>query len=1138
MGSAGTVSLRGVGRGLLSFDSLAARTTLMILRPRFLLVAFLFVTAGVLASVSRASAAEPAKDPKNADRSIREQDIYIPYEKLRQVFEKNGRGVFLPYEKFQELWKAAQDKTPGTQEVKPPVGALITEIRNEATVEKDVVRVKAVLQIELLTEGWREIPLRLADAAITSATIGGQPAKILGSQGQDYRLLVEKKGAKSEQIELTLEYAKAIERSPGRNSVSFQTPQAPVSRWRVTIPQSGVKVDFSPLIAATEATAGKKPDETVVMAFVGAAPTVSIQWTPKAEGATGLAAMASVQAEQQVWINESVVRTRTTLNYAISRAELAQLVVDVPSDQKVANVFDANVRQWSVATVEGRQRITAQLFEPAKQSQRLTIELEKFTGDKSRQTVDVPVVRVAGIGLQQRQQGVVVVQVAEGLRAEAATTSGLLQVDARELPQGIARANWAFLYRYATPDYQLALNVEKVEPEIAVDSLVEASLEPERLTLDLTAVYTIEKAGVFRLELDVPTGYEVRKVQGVAARNAAPVQVDGFHLEGEKKSRLVVNLSRKAIGRAALSVQLQKDLQRPELLTPTGKTVEIASTIPVVAPKSVQRASGRLVVYAPESLRVNPGKLSGLRSISFQEALQDIKLPHSRRQANVRPVLAFAFTQEPVDLNLAAERRKPQVTVRQLLVARVEEGVVKYQFTFFYQVLYSGVKSLRIDVPADVAANLRVATPGVRERAISPPPADVGKKDVAWTLTGDSELFGDGKIELTCEEKITKLDIGKSVELSLPFLKPRDVDRAWGQIALAKSETIDVFESGEPKALRPIDPQHDLMTPVAAAARAFEFHDDWKLKVTATRYQLEEVKRTSIERAVVRMVVTPAKMVSVQALYRMRSVQQRLAVALPEGATFDSQPLRINGRSVMLEKGRENEFFIPLVGTNADRPFVLELRYTLPGDGSRLDLPTFPQEPAVVKAYLCVYLPETTVLLGIRGPWHEEKEIADAPIPWVQESVTVEAGSGDHFQRDGHQFIYSTLSPSQGIDGALQMTTCSRVLFDGVVFAGTILLGLLLLPARLPLRVLVVGLAIIALVLSGTFMPTFASRVLGGSLTPAVFIVAILWAIGFAMRLRACRSKVALPPVLAGEVTAATVEAKEPETTEGGADHE
>ena len=59
------------------------------------------------------------------------------------------------------------------------------------------------------------------------------------------------------------------------------------------------------------------------------------------------------------------------------------------------------------------------------------------------------------------------------------------------------------------------------------------------------------------------------------------------------------------------------------------------------------------------------------------------------------------------NLTLAAERRKPQVTVRQLMVARIEDGVVKYQLTLFYNVLYSGVKSLRLDVPAEVAARLR-----------------------------------------------------------------------------------------------------------------------------------------------------------------------------------------------------------------------------------------------------------------------------------------------------------------------------------------------------------------------------------------------------------------------------------------------
>ena len=73
---------------------------------------------------------------------------------------------------------------------------------------------------------------------------------------------------------------------------------------------------------------------------------------------------------------------------------------------------------------------------------------------------------------------------------------------------------WTFAYRYASVPFELELAVEEVAPRITVDSLVEARLEPEKLTLDLTAFYTIERAGVFKLELDVPEGFEVRSVTG------------------------------------------------------------------------------------------------------------------------------------------------------------------------------------------------------------------------------------------------------------------------------------------------------------------------------------------------------------------------------------------------------------------------------------------------------------------------------------------------------------------------------------------------------------------------------------------------------------------------------------------------
>ena len=151
------------------------------------------------------------------------------------------------------------------------------------------------------------------------------------------------------------------------------------------------------------------------------------------------------------------------------------------------------------------------------------------------------------------------------------------------------------------------------------------------------------------------------------------------------------------------------------------------------------------------------------------------------------------------------------------------------------------------------------------------------------------------------------------------------------------------------------------------------------------------------------MVVTPADEISVQALYRMRSARQRLAVELPEGAAFDTQPLRINGRPATLEKGRQSEYFVPLAAANADKPFLLELRYTLPGDGSRLDLPAFPEEPAVVKAYLCVYLPETRTLLGVRGPWTEEfrwqcdRSLRWQPSPQVDAERSGSAGSAREF---------------------------------------------------------------------------------------------------------------------------------------------
>jgi hypothetical protein len=1074
-------------------------------------------------------AAPPAPPP------VREESIYIPYTKLREVFEKEGRGVFLPYEKFQALWQAARDKTALPAEVKPPVDALIIEVENKATVSKDVLKVSAVARIEVLKEGWVEVPLRLGDVALTQATLDDQPARIVGDGG-GYRLLIEKKGKQPQQFTLKMEFAKAYTKAPGQNSVSIDTPQAPVSKWEVRIPESGVKVNIQPLLAATEVppAAGAKADETIILAFVGAAPTVRIDWTPKAEGAKGLEALVSAKVEQEVRIDEGVTRTRTRLAYEISRAELTRLDVEVPADQKVVNVFDANVREWSVAPAGQTQKISAQLFEPAKQTQNLVVELEKFGGDASvaqpppagaeaqpkaamPQAVDiaVPVVRALGVG---RQQGVVVVQVASGLRAEAARQTGLSQLDAGDLPPSMAKGKWDFSYRYAALPFDLALRVEKVQPRIIADSFVEVRLGAEGLSERLLAVYTIERAGVFRLEFDVPEGYDVRAVRGKQAAGAEAAQIDSHHLEGEKKTRLIVNLSRKALGKVAVEVQLYKALSEPDLLAPTGKAAAIPLALPRVAPAAVERETGRLIVYAPESITVNPTATAGLRSIPIAEALQGGPAAESAAE---RCVLAFAYTQEPVTLALAAERRKPLVTVRQLVVARIDSGVVKYESTLFYEILYSGVKSLRLDVPKDLAGDIRVVTDRIRRQTLEDAqrPKDTPEGCEAWSLAGEAEFMGKVTVRLAWERAIEKLDVGKSVALVIPRLIPRDATRAWGQIVLVKAETIDVQESaetGKVAGLRPIDPQNDLMpgASVPGAARAFEFHDEWALAVVATMYKLEDVKRTSIERALVRSVVTLGDRWPVQALYRMRSARQRLLVKLPAGVAFDTEPLRLGGRPVPLERGEAEgtSFFVPLVGQKADEPFLLELRYTVPAGALRVECPAFPEEPAVQKVFLSVYLPKDWDYLGSTGPWTDEliwvvtrsglRPVANQEdswliTNWVRHGLSVQGNPEENFPTDGRQYLFSTVGPADPPAGALRLVAVDHDWLAAAVVATLLGLGILLMFTRAAVRLVAAGAFVVAVVLAGVFAPTFARQAISFVMFAAVFVVLVLWTLWY-----------------------------------------
>ena len=1053
--------------------------------------------------------ATPATTPLPvAPDAIKEQTVYIPYTKLREVFEKEGRGVFLPYDKFQALWKAAHENRAKPAEHRPPTGALVTEASHDAVVQGDVVRVTARVKYELLGEGWQRVPLRLDDAAILSAKIGNEPARLVRDPQLGYVLLMKAEPGKDAKGELVIEFAKNYDKTPGKNRVSFRAPLAPASRWQITVPDPGVKIDVRPLLAASELTDNAK--QSRVQAFVGAADEVAIEWTPRADGAQGLETLAHVQIDEQVAVEEAMTRTRATVALTVLRGELSKIEFDVPADQRVVNVFDTNVKRWTTTKPAGgatAQRVSVELFEPARSSQTIQVELEKLVGEGAADPRGVPFLNVQNVG---RQQGFVTVEATDGLQLDVDRRSGLVQVDREELPAALKARSWRLAYRYSSPSVELALKVAKIQPRVTVDSLIESVVEPERLTTHVQARYTIDQAGIFRLVWTLPAGVEVRQVRGHTDAGYTPFVVSAFRTEGENNNRLVVDLGRQAIGKAALYIEVIQKLGQPELLAPTEKPLTMA--MPVLHPEGteVQRADGRLVVYTVPQLRLQVDAVDGLRNVALDEARASFKPLVSADRPTVQ---AFAWSQPQVKLSIVAQRRKPYIAVRQLLRLRVESGAVQGNVAFHFDLLYSGVKTLRVDVPKNLSGMLRNDTPGVSDTILAPPPADLAEGYDAWQFTAQDEFTGARTIRLRWEQPVEGFAAGKSIEMTVPHFRPQGVDRSWGQIVLAKAEGIEIEEQEGSSGLQPIDPQNDVKTdtPITDAARAYEFVDDWKLPLKATRYELEPVKSTSIERALVRMVQTRSGKTAVQALYRLRSARQRLAVTLPAAAKFDAEPLRVNNRPATLEKGAAGTYYLPMTRQAVATPVLVELRFTLDEANDVFELPQFPEEPAVQQVYLCVYLPDERVPISSGSGWHDENrwrwqsasqggdQRALVPMPirsdtellaWVRQGVPLEP-SQDAFATDGKLYVFSTLRP-EPTDSLRLRTTDSRRL---KALTGLLILvgGLLLMRGRWCTRIIAVGALIAGLVTLAVFAPLLSHQLVSDALWGSLAVVVIGW---------------------------------------------
>lgn len=239
-----------------------------------------------------------------------------------------------------------------------------------------------------------------------------------------------------------------------------------------------------------------------------------------------------------------VLASKATVN--ITRAGIFRLSFVLPPGLDVESISSEAMSHWTELKSDAGRVITLHLKGKTEGQQHFAISLTG-PGLKSAQGWATPqlVLREAT-----KQQGTLVVVPEQGLRLQVAAREGVTQLDPQK--SGI-RQKGVLVFRVLQIPWQLALDLEQVDPWIQVNSLQHANVGEAQVKVAANLQYQIENTGLKAFRVWLPANAESVRFQGdqVADFLATPGVVTNGMQEWE------VKLHRRVIGRYLLQVNYQ-----------------------------------------------------------------------------------------------------------------------------------------------------------------------------------------------------------------------------------------------------------------------------------------------------------------------------------------------------------------------------------------------------------------------------------------------------------------------------------------------------------------------------------------------------------------------------------------------------
>jgi hypothetical protein len=487
-------------------------------------------------------------------------------------------------------------------------GHALSRARYTGRLVGDAVAWTGELGVDLFGGATTTVPLLPRGVTLRTLSVDGRDAAVLVEGGQLATLV---KGAGTHLIRVGFETP--VVRGDGPPSVELKIPEAPISRFDLTLP-GRKELKATPASSVTTRAEGS---DTVATVHVPLTDRLTLAWSEavpddaKAEARTSAALYHAAHAE------EGVLYVHARVHYEVSRGAVGKLQLLVPAGVQVDRIESSGgeLADWRLALAPpGRPRL-ATVFLNREVTGELTLDVH-YDRSLGAPGVDLelPLLRAADA---QRQRGMVALLAGADLTLDPQDEVAGTRVGENQLPafvrEGIERTV-AHTFKYVEEPPRFVVRARTPDAvtgkfDAQVDTLV--SLGEVTLTGAASVEIRVKSGRLSAVQLELPADVTLLSLTGPSLRSHRAATADG---------RLVVDVA----FTQEMEGEFRLDVGYERILAPAPG--ESPVEVPTLRVRGVEVEQGRIAVEAVSAVEVRPAAAEQLAVVDVAELPQQLVL--------------------------------------------------------------------------------------------------------------------------------------------------------------------------------------------------------------------------------------------------------------------------------------------------------------------------------------------------------------------------------------------------------------------------------------------------------------------------------------------------------------------------------